>query len=82
MAPAFFMCLILVGVCGYVGIHVIMREVIFIDIALAQVAALGASVGMFFNLDLPTGATVTVTLGAALLIIALIKGVQLSRREA
>jgi zinc/manganese transport system permease protein len=52
MAPAICMCVILVGICGYVGIHVVMREVIFIDIALAQIAALGVSFGMFFGLEL------------------------------
>lgn len=51
MAPAICMCIILVGICGYVGIHVVMREVIFIDIALAQIAALGVSFGMFFGLE-------------------------------
>lgn len=66
MAPAFFMCLILVGICGYVGIHVIMREVIFIDIALAQVAALGASVGMFMELDLHSPWTYVISLSFTL----------------
>lgn len=52
MAPAILLCIILVGICGYVGIHVIMREVIFIDIALAQIAALGVSFGFFMGLEL------------------------------
>ncbi len=52
MAPSICMCIILVGICGYVGIHVIMREVIFIDIALAQIAALGVSFGLFMGLEL------------------------------
>lgn len=36
------MCLILVLMLGYLGIHVLQREIIFIDIALAQLAAMGA----------------------------------------
>ena len=52
MAPAIALCIILVGICGYVGIHVVMREVIFIDIALAQIAALGVSFGFFMGLEL------------------------------
>ena len=52
MAPAICLCVILVGICGYVGVHVIMREVIFIDIALAQIAALGVSFGIFLGLEL------------------------------
>jgi zinc/manganese transport system permease protein len=72
MAPAICMCIILVGICGYVGIHVVMREVIFIDIALAQIAALGASLGIFlgFELDDPWTFVISllVTLVAALLL--------------
>jgi zinc/manganese transport system permease protein len=51
MAPAICMCIILVGICGYVGIHVVMREVIFIDIALAQIAALGTSFGLLWGFE-------------------------------
>jgi zinc/manganese transport system permease protein len=35
-------CLAMLGILSCVGIHVLMREVIFIDIALAQVVAVGA----------------------------------------
>ena len=41
MLPALVAALILVGIHGYLGIHIIAREVIFVDLALAQVAALG-----------------------------------------
>lgn len=41
MLPAFVASLILVGIHGYLGIHIIARGVIFVDLALAQVAALG-----------------------------------------
>ena len=33
---------------GYAGLHVLRRGVIFVDLALAQMAALGAVVGLFF----------------------------------
>ncbi len=36
------MCLALAAMMGYLGIHVLKREIIFIDIALAQLAAVGA----------------------------------------
>ena len=36
----FLMCLVLTGIHAYLGIHVIAREVVFVDIALAQIAAL------------------------------------------
>lgn len=38
----FLGCLTMIGILGYVGLHVLKREVIFIDIALAQIAAVGA----------------------------------------
>ena len=38
----FLACLLLSLVLGYLGLHVLKREVIFIDIAVAQIAALGA----------------------------------------
>lgn len=44
MLPALVAALILVGIHGYLGIHVIARGVIFVDLALAQAAALGYSV--------------------------------------
>ena len=38
----FLACIIMGAILGYLGIHVLKREVIFIDIALAQVAVVGA----------------------------------------
>ncbi len=38
----FLACLLMGSMLGYLGIHVLKREVIFIDIAVAQVAAMGA----------------------------------------
>jgi zinc/manganese transport system permease protein len=43
-------CLVLVGIHSYLGIHVIRRGVIFIDLALAQIAALGTTVGLLLGL--------------------------------
>lgn len=37
----FVACLVLVLVLGYFGLHIVMREIIFVDLALAQLAALG-----------------------------------------
>jgi zinc/manganese transport system permease protein len=37
----FAACLVMLGLLSYIGIHVLKREVIFIDIALAQIAAVG-----------------------------------------
>jgi zinc/manganese transport system permease protein len=50
MAPAFLECLVLVGIHSYLGLHVIRRKVIFVDLALAQIAALGTTVGFLLGI--------------------------------
>ena len=40
----FLACLVLTGIHVYLGLHVLARGVIFVDLALAQVAALGITV--------------------------------------
>lgn len=49
MLAPFVVCLLLIGINIYFGIHVIKREIIFIDIALAQIAALGATFATVFH---------------------------------
>jgi zinc/manganese transport system permease protein len=59
MALPFAECLILVGIHSYLGLHVLRRKVIFVDLALAQVAALGTTVAFLFGIaPLSTGAYV------------------------
>jgi zinc/manganese transport system permease protein len=48
----FLMCLVLAGIHAYLGLHVIAREVVFVDIALAQIAALGATAAFLWGYDL------------------------------
>jgi len=38
----FLACILMSSILGYLGIHVLKREVIFVDIALAQIAAVGS----------------------------------------
>ena len=38
----FLACILMSSILGYLGVHVLKREVIFIDIALAQIAAVGS----------------------------------------
>jgi zinc/manganese transport system permease protein len=49
MFAPFVACLLLIGINIYFGIHVIKREIIFIDIAMAQIAALGGTVAMILH---------------------------------
>ena len=65
MLPPLAMCLVLGGIHGYLGIHVLSRKVIFVDLALAQIAALGAVVGTLLGYDVERspGAIYFVSLG-------------------
>lgn len=55
MLPPFMACMILVAMLSYLGLHVIAREVIFVDLSLAQMAALGSlSALLFVPPDSPT----------------------------
>ena len=51
MALPFLACLVLTGIHVYLGIHVLSRKVIFVDLALAQVAALGTVWGVLLGWD-------------------------------
>src|SRR6185295_17161859 len=49
LAAPFAMCLVLAGMHCYLGIHVLKRGVIFIDLSLAQVAALGYTLSLLWG---------------------------------
>ena len=61
-------CPALTLILGYPGLHVIKREVIFIDIAVAQIAALGAiSAHMFLGLHADSAGAAMCAFGATLI---------------
>jgi zinc/manganese transport system permease protein len=62
IAP-FIASLILTGIHAYLGVHVVERGVIFVDLSLAQIAALGASVAMINGFDPHTSTSYWVSLG-------------------
>jgi zinc/manganese transport system permease protein len=67
----FLMCLIIGAILGYFGIHVLKREVIFIDIAVAQVAAVGSiAAHLAFEAEEDTLISHLFSLGCVLLIAA------------
>src|SRR5262245_31085669 len=47
----FIASLILTGIHAYLGVHVVERGVIFVDLALAQIAALGATVAILAGMN-------------------------------
>jgi zinc/manganese transport system permease protein len=63
----FLMCLVLTGIHAYLGFHVIAREVVFVDIALAQIAALGATAAFLLGYELETWQSYAAGLGFAIL---------------
>lgn len=52
LLPAFIASLILTGIHAYLGVHVVERGVIFVDLSLAQIAALGTTVAYLLGYDL------------------------------
>jgi zinc/manganese transport system permease protein len=49
LAPPAVSCIISAGILGYYGNHILTRGIIFIDIAVAQIAALGTMIGLLIG---------------------------------
>lgn len=62
IAP-FVACIVLAGIHCYLGIHIVSRGVIFVDLALAQVAALGGTVALLVGYELGSTETYLFSLG-------------------
>ncbi len=54
---------VLTGIHAYLGVHVVERGVIFVDLALAQIAALGTTVAFLAGYDLHSGVSYFWSLG-------------------
>jgi zinc/manganese transport system permease protein len=63
----FLACLVLSSIHVYLGIHVISRKVIFVDIALAQIAAVGSIVAFLLGYDPKSDGAYFFSLGFAIL---------------
>jgi zinc/manganese transport system permease protein len=59
-------CVLLPWLLVYLGLHVVQRGIIFIDIAMAQMASLGICVALLFRIDLQSPATFAIALGFTL----------------
>src|SRR5438874_8224957 len=60
-------CLVLPPLLVYLGLHVVKREVIFVDLALAQVATLGTCVGLILGYTFTDRMTFLLSLGVTFL---------------
>lgn len=67
MLRPFVACLVLTGIHSYLGLHVLRRGIIFVDLALAQTAAFGATVGFALGLGLHSNGNYFCALGFTLL---------------
>ena len=50
LAAPFVASLVIAGIHAYLGVHVVERGVIFVDLSLAQIAAFGATIGLLLPL--------------------------------
>jgi zinc/manganese transport system permease protein len=66
LAP-FLASLILTGIHAYLGVHVVERGVIFVDLALAQIAALGATIAILVGMNAHGGGAYWLSLAFTLL---------------
>ena len=67
LLPALVLSVLMIATHTYLGLHVLARGVIFIDLALAQVAALGASLAFLLGHDAHGAVALLYAFGAALL---------------
>src|SRR5439155_22132302 len=51
MIPPFVACMVLAAMLAYLGLHVIAREGIFVDLSLAQMAALGGLSAVLIHVE-------------------------------
>ena len=63
----FVACLVLPPLLVYLGLHVVEREVIFVDLALAQVATLGTSMALVMGYDFHDRIVFWISLGVTFL---------------
>jgi len=74
-------CLILPPLLVYLGLHVVEREVIFVDLALAQVATLGTCVGLIMGYEFNDRITFWISLGVTFLGAALFSWSRSSKKR-
>src|SRR2546423_2603939 len=63
----FLVGLVLTGIHAYLGVHVVERGVIFVDLSLAQIAALGTTVALLAGYDVHSGVSYFWSLGFTIL---------------
>jgi zinc/manganese transport system permease protein len=65
--PPIVAALVILSIHAYLGLHVIGRGVIFVDLAFAQIAALGSTVALLMGIEMGTTPSLLFALGFTLL---------------
>src|SRR5205809_6503271 len=68
LAAPFVASLILTGIHAYLGLHVVERGVIFVDLSLAQIASLGAAIAVWQGSDPHSAVVYWMSLGFTLIV--------------
>jgi zinc/manganese transport system permease protein len=67
MIPPVVAALVILLIHAYLGLHVIARQVIFVDLAFAQIAAFGTTVALLMGIEMGTTLSTVFALAATLL---------------
>lgn len=67
MLPPIVAALVILSIHAYLGLHVIAREVIFVDLAFAQIAALGTTAALLAGIPMGTTLSLVCALGATMI---------------
>ena len=67
LLPALVICMLMLFSHSYLGVHILKRGIIFVDLALAQIAALGVSISFLFGADPHSGKSLAFGLSATVL---------------
>ncbi len=78
-APA-VACIISAGILSYFGNHILSRGIIFIDIAIAQIAALGTMIGILFGYAEESFSVQLVSYGFTIFVISVFALIKTSRK--
>lgn len=71
LLPPIVSCIILAGVLSYFGNHILTRGIVFIDIAVAQIAALGTMIGILLGFAESAVTTQLISYSFTILILAI-----------
>ncbi len=83
MRPAVVACALLSLLCGYLSVHVVLRRIVFVSVALAECSAVGAALALIQGLT--KAAALPYTLGFGLggvVLMSLVSGTRRISREA